>query len=167
MNDFSTIEETLDKYGSFIIAPVGISMLPLLRWGKDTVVIERLKRPPQKHDMILYKRNNGQYVLHRLLEIRKRDYVMCGDNQFIREYGITDENIIGICTGIYRKEKYVSCQNPLYRLYVRFWCFSIPLRRVMLFSINFARCVKNYLAVRLKKIRASKFFAKKMLNRDK
>lgn len=149
-NDFSTIEETLEKYGSFIIAPVGRSMRPLLRSEKDTVVIERLNRPPQKYDMILYKRRNGQYVLHRLIEVRGKDYVMCGDNQYIKEYGITDQNILGICTGFYRKEKFVSCENPRYRLYVRLWCFSIPLRRLVLVPGHFFSRAIGYLKRRLK-----------------
>ena len=142
----STIEETLNKVDSFIATPVGRSMMPILRESKDTVVLERLTESPKKYDMLLYKRKNGKYVLHRLLEIRENDYVMCGDNQLIKEYGIKDENIIGICKGFYRKEKYIDCQNKLYLMYVRLWCISLSLRKVLIFPMNFSFRVKGHLA---------------------
>lgn len=146
----STIEETLQRVNSFIATPVGRSMLPILREGKDTVLLERISGKPQKYDMILYKRRSGQYVLHRLLEVRQNDYVMCGDNQTVKEYGITDKNIIGICTGFYRREKFIDCKGKLYLLYVRIWCSSLMLRKFFIFPMNFSSRAKGYIKRKLK-----------------
>ena len=48
-------------------------------------------------DIPLYRRNDGAFVLHRVVGIKENgEYIMCGDNQFLLEFGITDKNIIGV-----------------------------------------------------------------------
>ena len=34
--------------------------------------------------------------------IYEENYVICGDNCLYREYGVTDEDIVGVLTGFYR-----------------------------------------------------------------
>jgi hypothetical protein len=59
---------------------------------------------------------------------------MSGDNQFIPEYGITDDMIIGVVTKIIRNGKEVDVNSLLYRLYVYVWTalFKVryPIRRI-------------------------------------
>ena len=92
----STFEEEITHNGFLLYRNVGDSMLPLIRQGKDLLLIAR---KPQgrlnKYDVPLYRRDSGQYVLHRILKVRKNDYVLCGDNRWRREIGITDRHIIG------------------------------------------------------------------------
>lgn len=87
----STFEEEIAHNGFLLYRNVGDSMLPLIRQGKDLLLIAR---KPQgrlnKYDVPLYRRDSGQYVLHRILKVRKNDYVLCGDNRWRREVGITD-----------------------------------------------------------------------------
>ena len=40
-------------------------MLPMLREGKDSVVLSKISEPLRKYDVVLYQRRNGQYVLIR------------------------------------------------------------------------------------------------------
>ena len=86
----STFEEQIEKNGRLIYTNVGDSMWPLIRQGKDLLVIEPVHGRLRKYDVPLYKRDSGQYVLHRILEVRRDDYVICGDNRSRKEYGITD-----------------------------------------------------------------------------
>ena len=66
-------------------------MLPLIRQGKDLLLIARKPEGRlSKYDVPLYRRDSGQYVLHRILKVRENDYVICGDNRWHRETGITD-----------------------------------------------------------------------------
>ncbi len=51
-----SFEAELEKYGSFAYTTVGDSMRPLLRQGKDVVVIERPAGRLKKYDAALYKR---------------------------------------------------------------------------------------------------------------
>ena len=75
---------------------------------------------------MLYRRND-QYVLHRIVEVRERDYVILGDNCIGREAGITDDDILGVMTGFVRDGKEHSVSETGYRLYTAFWlCTEKP-----------------------------------------
>ena len=129
MNGNTSFEQILKEKGSLVYPNAGVSMMPLLRQGKDLMVIrargsERLKR----WDAVLFKRRNGQYVLHRILKVREKDYVICGDNRCNKEYGVPDEWILGILTGVIRKGKQISVKDWRYRLYVHLWCDFFPVR---------------------------------------
>ena len=113
-----TFEEVLEREGRLVYTNVGISMLPLLRQGKDLFVVE--KRGPERlraGDVVLYRRPPNQYVLHRIVKVRERDYVILWDNCVNREYGITDEDILGVLTGFVREGKHHTVTEKGYRLY--------------------------------------------------
>ena len=76
----STFEEQLAQNGRLIYTNKGSSMLPLIREGRDLLIIEPVHGRLKKYDVPLYKRDSGQYVLHRILKVRSDDYVICGDN---------------------------------------------------------------------------------------
>lgn len=102
---------------------VGDSMWPLLHEGRDLMIID--KKPEgrmKKYDAILYKRPCGKYIMHRILKVRQDDYVLCGDNRWLREFGVKDEWILGVLTAVVRKGKRVSVTSWKYRLYVHIWC---------------------------------------------
>lgn len=142
----STYEEQLQEHGSLVYTNVGNSMLPLLRQKRDLLIIG--KRPEgrcKKYDVVLYKRPSGQYVLHRILKVRKHDYVICGDNRRVREFGVPDEWIFGILTGVVRDGKQVDLKSFKYRCYVHLWCdfFWIRAALIWLRSANGKRKHKN------------------------
>ena len=119
----STYEEQIEQHGSLIYTNVGDSMWPLLHEGRDLMVID--KKPEgrmKKYDAILYKRPCGKYIMHRILKVRQDDYVLCGDNRWLREFGVKDEWILGVLTAVVRKGKRVSVTSWKYRLYVHIWC---------------------------------------------
>ena len=128
----SSFEEILEKEGRLIYTNVGDSMLPMIRQGRDLLVIRRQTGRLGKYDVPLYRRDSGQYVLHRVLKVRENDYVICGDNRWHRETGITDQHILGVLTAIVRDGKEVPVTDLRYRLYVHLWCDLFPLRAFFL-----------------------------------
>ncbi len=132
-----TFEQVLAQQGTLVYKNVGVSMMPLLRQGKDLMVI-RKKDPAvrcRRYDAVLYKRKNGQYVLHRVLKVRKDDYGICGDNCVDVEYGVKDDQILGVMTEVVRggkKQRVIREQDFLYRVYVHLWCDFFPVRKVLL-----------------------------------
>ena len=124
------IEEVLENDGEFRLSPKGTSMLPLIRQGRDSVVLKRnFEKGALKHDIAFYKRKSGAFVLHRVMKIAKDGtYVMCGDNQTLLEHGIKREQIIGYVSGLYRDGKPLSVCSFRYRVYVFLWSI-MPLRR--------------------------------------
>ena len=132
-NKKSSFEEEIEKHGEFVYTNVGDSMLPLLRQGRDLFVITR--KPAgrlKKYDVPLYKRDSGQYVLHRILKVRKNDYILCGDNRWERESGVTDRHVIGVMTAVIRDGKTIRVTDPKYRLYVHLWCDLFFIRAAIL-----------------------------------
>lgn len=133
----STFEEEIQRTGKLVYTNVGDSMLPLIRQGRDLLVITRVEGRLKKYDVPLYKRDSGQYVLHRILKVRDKDYVICGDNRYHREYGITDRHIIGVLTGIVRDGREISMKSLPYRLYVHLWCDFFWVRALILKGKHF------------------------------
>ena len=124
----SSFEEVLAHGGKLVYTNVGDSMEPLIRQGRDLLVIEKASGRLKKYDIPLYKRDSGQYVLHRILKVRENDYVLCGDNRWAKETGITDRHILGVLTGIERGGRKIELSGAEYRAYVFFWCDLFPLR---------------------------------------
>lgn len=114
------IREKLALGGRVIIKPKGTSMLPLIRQGIDEV---ELSAPPKerlkKYDIPFYKRENGQFVLHRIVGVKKDSYILCGDNQTDLERGITDEMIFAVVTRIKRDGIFFDVNNEEYLKYCK------------------------------------------------
>lgn len=122
-------EEELRRHGRLIYTNVGTSMLPMLRQRRDLIIVEpRPQGRCRRYDVVLYKRPSGQYVLHRILKVRKQDYVLCGDNRAIPEYGVQEDWILGVLTGFVRDGKQISVMDWRYRCYVHLWCDFFWLR---------------------------------------
>lgn len=126
----TTYEEELNRKGSFTYTCSGISMLPLLRQRKDLFTMEKKQGRCEKYDVVLYKRYPESYVLHRVVEVREKDYVILGDNCLNKEYGIRDEDIIGVMTSFVRNGKEYSVSHRGYRVYAVVWFKLYPLRRL-------------------------------------
>lgn len=79
---FTVIREKLQSGGSVRLTVTGSSMYPYFRDRADTVVLLPVSSRIKKNDIVFYQRENGTYVLHRV--IRTEDgYLYCrGDNQF-------------------------------------------------------------------------------------
>ena len=127
----SVIREVLESGGEFRMYPHGTSMRPLLRQGIDSVVLEKMKRAPKKNDILFYQRQDGSYILHRVWEVTDTGLTLVGDNQRMLEYGVTEEQIIGYVTRIYRGEKEINCDGLWYRMYLWLWQFMV-IRRLVL-----------------------------------
>lgn len=134
MNNQCNYRNVINDKGFIVTTIVGVSMYPLLRQRKDSVHIVKIEKPLKKNDVILYQRNDGKYVLHRLISIKKGKYVFCGDNQWQKEYGITDSHIIGLMIGYYRKEKYCSVNTFKFKVYTFIISITRPIRRLRDFT---------------------------------
>lgn len=133
LKDFEpVICSVLEEGGTFPLYPKGTSMLPLIRQGRDAVVLASPPLHCKPYDIIFYKRTNGQYVLHRILKADETGYTLCGDNQLLLEPGIRDSQILAVVTQVIRKGRPISFTGPRYRLYLLIWCRSLTVRRILL-----------------------------------
>lgn len=121
------IEDVIAAEGMFVSTSVGTSMLPLIRDRRDTIIVTPPSGRLRKYDVALYRRGD-RYILHRVVEVLPGGYVICGDNCLAREYDITDANVIGVLTGLYRGDRQVDLGGIGYRAYARAWVLLYPAR---------------------------------------
>ena len=120
------IREQLANGQSVRFSPKGKSMLPMLQENRDSVVLSPLPEKLKKYDLPLYQRENGQYVLHRIVEIHVADdtFTCIGDNQFVKERGLRRDQMIAVVTMFERKGKEHCVTEISYKLYCRLWHYS-------------------------------------------
>lgn len=123
------VREVIDRVGFIVNYPVGVSMLPLLRAGKDSVVVSRLERDPSENDVVLYSRGN-ELILHRIISVKNGNYIIRGDNCLNKETDVTRSDMLGVMTAFYRGDKlYDVKKSCFYRIYVATLPVHLTLRR--------------------------------------
>lgn len=140
-----SIEQTLNEKGFIFTEFRGTSMNPLLISCRDKVYIEKPKNRLKKGDIALYNRSDGSYILHRVFKVLPSSYVFWGDNHFMLEYGITDQNVLGVAKGYYKGDKYVDfSKSKKYKIYKAFWCSSVKLRKILNFFRRVGWKIKGF-----------------------
>ena len=141
------IKEVIDSGGEYRLHPRGISMLPLIRPGQDTVSLV-LPNEINEGDIVLYQREEGHFVLHRVMYIKDSEYQMCGDNQDYLEFGIKIEQIVAKVKNIYKdNEQIVNTESKEYKKYVKSIYKKIKKRKRRVFFAS----LKNKILRRNKK----------------
>ena len=124
------ITEQLKANGTVAFSPKGRSMYPTLVGNRDNVTMKSINRPIRKYDIVLYKRLNGEYVLHRVVGINKDDYTMRGDNQVVNEYGIKETQLIAVVSEYIRDGRKHKCDCLKERMYGMAIARTSKLRRL-------------------------------------
>ena len=124
--------------------PKGVSMLPMLRQGIDSVMLSPVSSKLKKYDLPFYQRKDGHYVLHRIVKVGET-YTCIGDNQYPYEPGVRQEQLIAVVTGFYRGEKYCAVNTFRHKFYCRFWHWTRRPR-------HFVRWLYYGIRARIKKV---------------
>ena len=126
------IEAMIEARQNVTLQISGDSMRPTLKPRRDAAVIAPIRQwPPEKGAILFFKRDSGEYVLHRVLRVKNGACIMNGDAQEWTEGPVTREMAIAEAIAIVRKGKMIEVENPKYRVYVRLWRLTKPIRRPM------------------------------------
>ena len=137
--------EELNKHGRYLSVPRGVSMWPMILNKEGIVEIEKLERPARRYDLVLYIRGEEQGVIHRVLRVREKDYIIVGDNCWRREY-IPKDRVVGIAVRFYRKGKWYEVTDWRYRIYVHLWTDLFFIRMPLLFLRDKTKAVLRKIA---------------------
>lgn len=139
-----TIEEVLLNNGKYIGPTVGVSMLPMLKNRRDTIVVLPKKQRLQRLDVALYKRGDA-YVLHRVLQPVEGGYIIRGDNCYSDE-NVPESAVIGVLSEFFRKGKHYSCTDKKYVKYAEKRLKTYKLRKFFVFAkLKLKNAVKKVL----------------------
>lgn len=115
----TTFEALLERDGELMWRTSGRSMRPLIKTGRDLVIISAPAGRLKKYDVAFYK-TGGTYILHRILKVKENGYTAAGDNNYFKE-NIAEKQILGVMTGLVRRGKKVDLGGFPYRAYVMTW----------------------------------------------
>lgn len=116
-----TIEKLLSVDKQITYKVMGKSMLPMIIPNRDLVTI-RSKHPDEvfKEDDIVLYRQKGNLTLHRIVGVMpNKEYILLGDNCSRKEYGISDNDIIGLLTRFKHNGYSYTIDSPKYMDYVK------------------------------------------------
>ena len=147
-----TFEEQLKNKGYLVYTNVGVSMMPLLRQRRDLIEIRPIIGRAKKYDAVLYKRGS-KYILHRVIKVRETDYVIVGDNCIWREYGIRDDQILGVMTRVIRNGREITPDDFWYKVYVHLWVDFYHMRASILYIRRLAYIAAHSMKSFIKKSR--------------
>ncbi len=128
----TVIEDGLRNGQQVRMTVVGNSMFPLFRSKLDSVVLSPITNGVKKRDVVLYKRSNGQYVLHRIIRHKGDVYSANGDNQYWIESPLIETQFLGKMIGFYRKNQYYTTKTLWYQFYSFIWVFFRPFRGLLI-----------------------------------
>ena len=124
------MEEYLKAGKTVKFSPKGVSMLPMLRQGKDKVELSPLPSKLKKYDLPVYQYPSGKYVMHRVVDV-KDDYYICNGDNLLQMETVYPHQLIAVVSAFTRNGKRIEVTNPLYMMYCRFWCGIRPFRHFL------------------------------------
>ena len=125
--------ELFSKGKSVAFSPRGTSMRPMLREGRDSVILSRVDRPLKKYDVILFKDGASRYVLHRVIKLRGGVIITRGDNTYFTET-LKPDAVLGVLTKYNKDGKSYSVNSRSYKLYAKQRVFFYPARKLFVAS---------------------------------
>lgn len=136
------IEECIENGTDIRIKVSGISMTPILHNLKDSVVLSKADKV-KKYDIILYKRDNGQYILHRVIKKKGSVLTLAGDFETEKEFPVYESAVIAKVTSFCRNGKDYTAEDFIIKLYSRIWVFILPARQHVLCALKYIRRFLN------------------------
>lgn len=147
---YPLIREILENGGSFSLTVTGSSMYPFILGNRDQVTLSPITGELKKYDLPLYRRDDGAFVLHRIVRVEADGtYTCCGDHQWVLERGLRRDQMIAVATEFVRKGRHLTNKNLLYRMYCVVWTWMLRLRK-LIFSL------RPWLKNRVRKFRAKR-----------
>ena len=133
MEEMAVLLQTQLTHGGIAnLVVTGNSMYPMLFHRRDSVTLATVSQPLRKGDLILYRRENGTYVLHRIVTKPKDGAFLCaGDNQWIREH-VCSQQVIARVIRFVRKGKPHEASALSHRIYIWLWIALFPLRKPLI-----------------------------------
>lgn len=108
----------------------GSSMAPFICHHRDTIYFGKPNRPLRRGDMVFFQRDDGQFVMHRILRVRPEGYYIIGDNQTEVEGPVRRDQIFAIVKQVTRKGKTLKPGDFWWDFFEKVWIRIIPLRRL-------------------------------------
>lgn len=125
------IGKLIEEGQEVIFKPKGMSMLPFIRGGRDSVLLRKADGL-KVGDIALAEISEGRYVLHRIETIEDEMIVLMGDGNLVGRERCRKEDVMAIAVKIIKENKEIDCQSPRHMRMAEIWKRLLPVRRYLL-----------------------------------
>lgn len=117
------IEHLVAVGESFELHVKGYSMLPMLGYGDDIIIVRRVDTEESIVGRIaMFRGMRGQIIVHRVLSVENERVVLRGDGNIIQTEECQRGEIIGVVDKVRRESgKVVDCTTPKWRRRESLW----------------------------------------------
>lgn len=139
-------ESILEEQYQVDFTVTGNSMWPLIRHGRDRVIMEKCS-PDDLHvgDIILFHATESRYLLHRITKLHGDCFETTGDGNCFRDGYFPRTAIVARVVKVIRKGREISVSDIFWKIIFRIWMFLFPIRRPLLLFLNRILQVKSLL----------------------
>lgn len=124
----STLRDLVNQGKEVRLIISGSSMTPFLVHERDSILFSKPDSPLKRGDMVFYQRENGQFVMHRILHVKPEGLYIIGDAQVEIEGPVNPSCVFARITKINRKGKWIGPGQFWWWFFQHIWLSIIPLR---------------------------------------
>ena len=125
------IGKLIEEGQEVIFKPKGMSMLPFIRGGRDSVLLRKADEL-KVGDIALAEISEERYVLHRIEMIEGETIVLMGDGNLVGREKCRREDVMAIAVKIIKGSREIDCQSPGHLRNAEIWRRLLPVRRYLL-----------------------------------
>lgn len=119
------IKEQIEESKEVNLTVSGNSMRPFFHDQKTIVTLKKITRPLKKKDVVFYQNQNGQFILHRIISIKKDLLIIRGDALLKKEY-LTRLHMIAVVKSFKNSGSVINSSSFWYKRKVSLWIFIKP-----------------------------------------
>lgn len=126
------LQELLDRGQSVSLTVTGGSMSPFLIHGRDQISLQKPSGPLRRGDMAFFRRDDGTYVMHRVLRgDREQGYFFVGDGQQAVEGPVRPGQVFAVVDRVRRKGRWIGPGDFWWDFFAGPWLRLLPLRPLL------------------------------------
>lgn len=119
---FAEVERLISEGQSVTIPVKGFSMRPMMRSGKDKVILTAHSDRAIKQGAVMLFRHNGHHIMHRIVKIEGENITFAGDGNYNKTEQATRDDIVATVTAIIRPSgRIISLDSRRWRIYSTLW----------------------------------------------
>ena len=133
---FAEVEDLLAEGKQVTILVRGNSMRPLLRDGRDKVVLRKANDEDIKKGAVMLFRYRGSHVMHRVTKIEGDVVVFEGDGNYKLQEVATRKDIVAVVEAIVRPSgRRIECSSRRWRFLSFMWLSQMRIERRVILGI--------------------------------
>ena len=133
---FAEVEQLLAEGRQVVILARGNSMRPLLRDGRDKIVLRRANDEDIRKGAVMLFRHRGSHVMHRVTRIEGDVVIFEGDGNYKLQEVVTRKDIVAVVEAVVRPSgRRIECSSRRWRFLSFMWLSQMRIERRVILGI--------------------------------